>query len=340
MISYNSLSYYQQIAYIFQNVQLIVTSIGLASNATTFVVFSRKRLRTYSFSFYIRVMTVCEIFAFLHGLRHWVAFIDESDLNLVASFFCTINEYQPYVAATISCWMLTSISIDRLITILYPHRFKILKKRNFQIMILVIVALYSLGVFIEMPLSYKIVTFTFNVTNSTQQVIRMCTVDAYMGQVISWINIANLVGINVIFNSVVNTLMVVLLFRSRRRVDRRSEQFKNTERRDRKFAINSIGLTVVSTLGKLPFSILLVAINYLNLSYDQIQMLFNITVSIVNADGAATFFVNMYANSMFYREFWSMLGIMHGENSATNNSKNSNNRLRLSKSKSNTQSKF
>ena len=133
LLNYYSLNYYQQLTYIFQNLQIVVAAIGIVGNVLNFVVFMRKRFSNFSFSFYSKIMVVTDIIVLLHSFRHWAAFMfDDGNIDLVAQFFCTIDEYQPYVTSFISLWLLSLISVDRLITIAYPNRFNVIKKKWFQ----------------------------------------------------------------------------------------------------------------------------------------------------------------------------------------------------------------
>lgn len=266
MLEYNSLPYLLKIAYIFQYLQIIVATIGIFGNVLTFLVYLRKRLRVYSFSLYIKTMTVTDTIILLHSFRHWSAFIGQANLDLVAPFFCSFDEYQSYSATMISLSLLTLISLDRLITVAFPNRFKILKNLYFKIAMILSAVIYSLLLLIDMPLNYTV--RDIGPKNSTVYVL--------------------------------NVFMVLALFKSRKRLTRAND---HTYKRDRRFAINSIGLNMVSTFCKLPFSVFLLVDILIELDIIQIQLLFNVTLFFINVDSSASFFINMIVNSVFYEEF-------------------------------------
>lgn len=295
MLEYNSLSYLLKIAYIFQYLQIIVATIGIFGNVLTFLVYLRKRLRVYSFSLYIKTMTITDTIILLHSFRHWWAFIGQANLDLVAPFFCSFDEYQSYSATMISLSLLTLISLDRLITVAFPNRFKILKNLYFKIAMILSAVVYSLLLFIDMPLNYTV--RDIGPRNST---IKLCLMDTEHNQRVSWINLANLLFINVFLNNVLNVFMVLALFKSRKKITRAND---HTYKRDRRFAINSIGLNMVSTFCKLLFSVFLLVDNLIELDIIQIQLLFSVTLFFINIDSSASFFINMIVNSVFYEEF-------------------------------------
>lgn len=329
MIDFYSLNSFQRVTFIFLNLQVVIACVGLAGNVLTFCVYLRKRLRTFSFSLYMKVLCVTDSILLIHDFRYWAAFIGQADLTTTTDFFCTLSNYHPYFTAIISLWLLTCISADRLVTIMFPNRLKFIKSRYFQVALVAFITLFSMAIFIEMPLSYKLVliplgpvpnstndSFFNNVTNTTIsnkiEFMKLCLLDPAVIRRISWINIAILVIVNVVLNNVINVLMIAHLHKSRKQVRTHHGHHTTnaTERRDRKFAINSIGLNLTSTFCKLPFSIALLVTNLISMSYDEIQMFFNIMLFIINFDSSASFFVNMIANSVFAKELKTMIGLM------------------------------
>ena len=102
-------------------------------------------------------MAFSDIVILLHSYRRLAAFVFGSDLDVVSTFFCKIDEYTADVAAIFSLWMLTLISFDRLFTVVYPNRFLLIKKRQFQALIVALILVYSLAVNLTLPINYQIV---------------------------------------------------------------------------------------------------------------------------------------------------------------------------------------
>ena len=161
MLNYKSLSNYERARYVFTWFLVITGLIGIISNLLAICVFSRKSLRKYSYSFFCVIMGISDIVILLHSFRHWAGYILEADLDLVSQFFCTVDTYTENIAATFSLWMLTVISFDRLFTVVYPNRFQIFKKRWFQVLIVVVLLVYNIGVNLPLAIGYKIINYVF-----------------------------------------------------------------------------------------------------------------------------------------------------------------------------------
>lgn len=313
MLDYNQLSRYGKVTYIFQHLQAFVSLIGIVGNILIISVFCRRGLRKYSYSFYSKAMAVSDMVVLSHSFRHWARFMFNADIDLVAPFFCTINEYQPYVTVTLSLWILMLISIDRLVTIVYPNRFKLLKQRSCQAVLVVLVTLINLVIFIEMPLNYSIV----GLPQPDNQTLQMCVLPAEIGRISSWLLLSNLFLTAIVINNILNLKILVYIVRSRRKVSFKLSSMQAgrnrrslTSSRDRKFATSTIGLNVCSFILKLPICVGLLAANYLDsVDPEIIGMVFTVNVMLATTDNAVSFGVNMTLNSVFYDEFSAMMGI-------------------------------
>jgi hypothetical protein len=190
MVDYNSLTDLLKIAYIFQYLEICVAGVGIVGNFLTFIVFLRKRFRNSSFGFYIKVMAITDSIVLMHSFRHWAAFIVDWNIDIVWPFFCPIGEYQPYTCASISCWLLALIAFDRWISIAYPNRFVLFKKRWFQSLLVCVIILANLLYFIILPLNYHIhEESTLNVT----AVIKTCVIDLSPFLLGNWLFLIDLV---------------------------------------------------------------------------------------------------------------------------------------------------
>lgn len=164
------------------------------------------------------------------------AFIAGANLDIVSSFFCKFDEYHPYIAAIVSLWLLTIISMDRLLAISCPNRFKFIKSTYFNVLVLASVTIYSCCIFIEMPLNYSIVSLPMG--NNSNATIKLCLIDIQVTRRIAWMNIANLVTVNVILNNVLNVMMIIFLYRSRKKI---GQSLRHSEKR----TANSLSMQLV-----------------------------------------------------------------------------------------------
>lgn len=302
------MNHYQKLNHIFQYFLALVGFTGILGNLLTFCVFRRQRLRKFSYSFYSRVMVCSDVIVLLHTFRHWAATIFNANIDLVASFLCTIDEYQPYVATFTSLWLLTLISIDRLVTIAFPTRFKFLKARWFQVTLVLVVIAYSFLVNILLPLNYRLdVANQTNSSSSSAQAAARCSISPEVASRQSWIYLVNILFLTLIANNIISLWMVFFIFLSRKKLTSLSSRRQSTVR-DKKFALSSIGLNMCSLVCKLPFSIGLLVASYVNLDPDLNDLIFTINIVVLDAENGAAFIVNILVNSIFYNEFLNMFG--------------------------------
>lgn len=137
-------SVYEKISNIFGYFQLIIGIAGIIGNVLAIIVFLRKPLRKYSYSFYCLIMAISDICYLTQTFIDWSVFILNANLGTVGPVFCPLTMLIPYYFGCLSTFLLTTIAIDRTLTIVYPRKLLIFKKRWFQIIIVVILAFIAL----------------------------------------------------------------------------------------------------------------------------------------------------------------------------------------------------
>jgi hypothetical protein len=300
IIDYSSLSKYLQIAYIWQYMAILVAAIGSLANILTFCVFMRKRFAKYAFAFYIRVMTLTDTFVLLHSFRHFAAFMFNASLETLSSFNCHLDEYSVYVFASLSFWLLALIAFDRMITIVFPTRFQLLKKRYFQILLVGVLFAYSIILYLPMAIYYRLEVDPSNNQSAT------CVIVDNKSDLFYWTDLINTIVVTFFLNNILAIILIVFIFRSRTKFSAKVAKNKSsnsTSVRDRNFAINSIVLNLNCFVCKVPLLICLLVATYVNMDPDAVTMMFTIGVTIYTIDNSSSFFVNIIFNSMFYDEF-------------------------------------
>lgn len=215
MTDFESLSKYSKITYISQNVGILIASIGIPLNIVTFIVFSRRRFDSYAFSFYMRVSCVTDTIVLAHTFRHWANYVLDANVDIVADFFCKLCEYGLlYVNGSVSVWLLGMIALDRLVTIAFPFKFAFFKKRWFQISTIVGIYLFSLCLYVSVPImSVLEVDYEVNNESNSSEVVRSCVIVRNGEDIVYWINMANLVLVTFFINNILTGIMIVYIFR-------------------------------------------------------------------------------------------------------------------------------
>lgn len=309
MLNFYSLNYYQQLSYIFLNIQLATTFIAVAGNILVFIIFSRSAFKKYAYSFYFRVMAVSDTLVFFRTTKNWVAFFVGTNLDVLSQWTCTFDNFISLTSISLSINLLFLIAIDRMLTIVYPNRFQLIKKRWFQVLLVAIAFLIAIGENIITPINVSIITLV-KATNSTP-VIQVCTMANSLISVLNIIFTIKFIALNLIVINIINFKMIRFIMKSRVKVSQVSTNSRNTSVRDRKFAITSIGLNLFCTILKLPSTILTVVLFFIasGLSQDLITAVGNIMSAVSNFDHGFSFFMNLALNSMFYAEFLTLIGI-------------------------------
>lgn len=312
---------YQQINQIFQCFQLIICLFGVVGNVLSICVFSRKSLKNYSYSIYSRALSLSHTALLFHILLHSVFGMLHStrEIDFIGSFFCTIRDYPGYVIGTISILMLTLISIDRLISIVYRNRYKITKKSWFQATAISTIIIYSLIVNFKVALNYR-----YEVIREGNSSKPICYLPLEVQNFQSWIVLAHFFLVNLLFNNMLNVKIISCILRSRKKI-RRTKQSQSFMK-NRKFAVNAIGLNLTSFVARMPIAVGILLSNYLNIHPDQAQMTFTIGLTISTLDHSLTIFINIMFNSLFYREFLNMFGVKNEKPTSLSRSRNQSNR--------------
>ena len=309
MVDYSALSVYGKITYVFRYICVLIAVVGFIGNALSFTVLMRKKFKTHSFAYYLRIINIADTFVLFTSFRHFAAYVLDADLTLVADIFCRLGEYTVHVASSISVWHLFLITIDRFVNILYQQRFPIFKKRRFQAILSAIAVVYSFCFYIPLSLYYNLVTIESTDSSTNQTTVKQaCVIVGHHDLLVYWTDLANLMTATFVLNNILTILIIINIYKSRQKFAT-SGKMSTIAVKDRKFAINSIALNVACFLCKTPVLVSLLLSAYLTLEPDQVDMLFTIGVSIYTIENSNTFFVNFFVNSLFYNEFMKVFSL-------------------------------
>lgn len=295
------LNSYDQVLLICRLIQGLLSIIGIFGNVLTICVFSRKSLRKYSYSFYSRALALSDtvlLAFFLINLAKDFGLI-ESKSRL--SFFCSIRAYHGYVNGTFSLWLLSIISFDRLIKIVYPNRFKLFKRRWFQLLLILLTIVYSFLVNLKVPFNYRYEEIRMENRSET-----ICYLPFKPQNEQSWIALVNFLLVNLVINNIINVKIICCIINSRRKSNNITQYSFSS---DRKFGICSIGLNIVSLITRAPIAVGVLVANYLKFNRSEVYLTLTISLTIVTFDHSLTLFINILLNSLFYKEFLIMIGI-------------------------------
>ena len=281
---------------VFVSIQALIGIIGIFCNILAIFVFERKQLKKHSYSFYWRIKAYFDIVILLHTFRRWAKHFLNFDIDLISSFFCRFNPSQPIIATTLVLFIETLITLDRYFLIVCQNRFKLLKKRWFQISLVSFIVIYSLLVNIQLPLNYRLDEIAGGKW--------ICHISNQEWRKNSAIFMLNIMIISFIVNPILDFKIIYFVLTTRNPVMREITQSAIT---DRKFTISAIVLNINSLMIKLPLFILIFFSAFFGLCKEKTEFIFAICFCLGLIERAEVFFVNVLVNSVFRQEFLSMI---------------------------------
>ena len=301
-----NVSEYEGLRKAFKFIQAPIGLIGIVCNILAILVFQRKQLKMYSYSFYWKCLACFENLILLHTFRHWTRNFLNFDIDLITPFFCRFNEYQPFVFGTAAICVESLITLDRFLTIIYGKRFNILNQRSFRFVSISAIIIYSLLVNISLPLNYQL-----EISNGTLA----CFVPVETFKQISTIVMINVLFLNLFINSFLDFSIIyhIIWTRKNTRMINRSSII------ERQFAISAITINVTSLLFKLPFIFGNFLTTYFNLSSEIIEFIFQISMTISLFNQSEMLFIHLIVNSTFRREFRSIFQFRSNNNNNISN---------------------
>lgn len=321
-ISYKSdfLTYVSNVLY-FQRVisypMIIIALIGTISNSLTFAVFMRKKFEKYSFPIYFKFMAISDTIVLIHSISFPVAILTKFNVQISSELACKLTDYVKFVSGTISLLLLTLIGFDRMLTITLPQKFKALKKKHIQILLIFIICIGCIGVYICLPLNTHLTKHPYFNRFKNQTIILSVTCD---------INNLSLNNIGIVIelipvllvNNVLTTITILYVFKSRAKfANNASRLLSSTQRRtllrDLKFAINAITLNLFSFTCKSPYLLYVYYVQYISIPL--VCIIQAVVLLLFAIDNASSFFVNILVNSLFRDEFLIMIKIKKPPNS-------------------------
>lgn len=322
MTNFNDLSFYMKVNFLLLCVQFAIGIIGFIGNILVIFIFSRKSLRKYSYSFYCQMKACGDNIVLLFSFRNWANFILNANLDLVSSSFCVINQVLPYIGGAFAFGNLFLITVDRVFTVIYPNKFKLLKTKKFQFMVVALIAVYSLAMNIVLPFNTKYVVDQIDNETST----RNCVVPPEIATLHSFIFFGNILIVILVINNLLNIKLIKFILSSRKKVGHNLQS--RTSLKDRRMAISGIGLSLTAFFCKMPLGIATIVTTYINMPLDKAIVIMYSSITVLVVENAASFFINMFLNSMFKLEFFKIIEFNRNKckiNNKNNNINNANN---------------
>lgn len=224
--------------------------LGLIGNGLLLAIYFQPSLRKLSVSVYIRAMAAS---SFLDAISYLYFQYFDPGINK-SSLICKLAKYLYYIFIPMCVWFELVAAIDRLLTIVYPMRFRFIQKLKFQVSIILTIVFYNLIFYIMI-----LVDFSVNTVISEEKEIPIEVCDKTNIDVFSLVDFVNSIAVPFCLMVFTSFLTTIGILKARRRI--RLSSFgilKNREkvnRRDVKFGITLIFLNGIFFIMTTPFSI-------------------------------------------------------------------------------------
>ena len=116
---------------------------------------------------------------------------------------------------------------------------------------------------------------------------------------------SNSIIVNIVLNPILDVLIISRIISTRRN----AQELNRWTINDRNFAICSIGISLSTIILKFPFTVFNAVSTIFALKYEQTEIVYSATLMFAIIDKADVFVLNMLVNSIFRREFLSMIGL-------------------------------
>ena len=148
----------------------VITFIGLITNTFTLAIFSRKKFRKTIFSTYFRFYVAIQTLNLIMPINKFLEWNFDIFFSLFTDFTCKLTFYYSNTNHAIAGWLLMIISFDRYLSIVYPAKLFIFRKKSkIQISICIAIIGYHLCVYSPYWFRYlKEIQTHSNKTNETQ----------------------------------------------------------------------------------------------------------------------------------------------------------------------------
>ena len=284
----------------------ILICCGTVGNILSLVVLSRKSMRRSAMTSYLIILAVFDILALYTGLlRQWIVYYFDVDIRDYHVTVCKIHPVLVYFSLDMSAWLLVCMTVERTISVLRPHKVKVMfsSKTSYIILFATGVVLFAInGHFLYG--NDMIATSTTNVTvlECTKQLKREYFV--FLKDIFPWIDLAMFCALPLIFQVSGNILIITKLVSNIRSINKTLPNVELAQNRKRQFSsMTSMLLTLnfMFLICTLPISVYLVFegiwdtrnVNYRSRTMDLVY---------------ATTSCLMYANNTFNFVFYCLCG--------------------------------
>ncbi|XP_046584874.1 probable G-protein coupled receptor B0563.6 [Haliotis rubra] len=109
----------------------ILIVMGSIGNILCIAVLSQTSMKLSTTSLYLRVLAVVDVVVLYTGLlRQWLLYFLDLDIRWMTETGCKIHTWIVYVVVHSSAWLLVAVTLERVLSVMFPHTVKMKCTRN------------------------------------------------------------------------------------------------------------------------------------------------------------------------------------------------------------------
>ena len=234
----------------------IIMLWGTVGNILTIIVMLKQKSKLSSTALYLIALAVSDTMVLYTGpLRNWIKEIWNYDMRHKSEASCKIQMYFTYVTVHCSSWLLVAVTIERAISVMYPHKVRIVSTKKTAAFAIATMVIFTYGIDIIIPVIMGLEGY-----NKPQ--ICAPTTKEYVNlhyDIYHWIDFCMTYAFPFVFLLIGNTCIVVCLQNSRSKqkmmTSGHAQSGSSSTRDTRSVSVLMIALCVIFFLTITPVSI-------------------------------------------------------------------------------------
>lgn len=294
--------------FIINSIIILIELIGIIGNTLILIVFSSQCFRKLSVSVYFRAMAISDLVINLVWMRQIYSLLNSNiSLETQSIFWCrAINSFL-FIGNSTSSWFQVAAGLDRLLTIVYPTRFKFIKMPSFSYLFILSILLVNILIYSPFVINLNL-DFDIGPFNST--------INCHLPRTPAFLitDCLNTTGLPFVIMIVLTILTFSGVHRSHRSMTARSssnghklnDHARKILKRDLKFGATLILLNVVFLVLKMPYFILAtIMISGVGRNFDQttLSVLDYFVNCLLCLLFSANFLLQLASNSLVRKQF-------------------------------------
>lgn len=124
----------------------IVVVLGVFGNMLTVVILLRHIRKLSSTAIYLLTLAFSDTLFLLNApLRRWIVNVWDEDVRHMSELVCKFSVYLTYSSSQLSSWILVAVTIERLISVVWPHRVRLGCTTRLSVTVIFVIVLIIFG---------------------------------------------------------------------------------------------------------------------------------------------------------------------------------------------------